>query len=52
MINLGFYSFTAKLMQSDKMNFFENGYKADKKWCQERDLNSRPPAYETSALAS
>ena len=22
------------------------------KWCQKRDLNSRPPAYETSALAS
>ena len=21
-------------------------------WCQERDLNSRPPAYETSALTS
>ena len=23
-----------------------------KKWCQERDLNPRPPAYETSALTS
>ncbi len=21
-------------------------------WCQERDLNPRPPAYETSALTS
>lgn len=43
-----------KTPNSDKTNKDGNSniiYKPDK-WCQGGDLNSRPPAYETSALAS
>lgn len=43
-----------KTPNSDKTDRDGNSniiYKPDK-WCQGGDLNSRPPAYETSALAS
>ncbi len=52
MINISFCKITAILLQSEKKMILKNGKKPDNNWCQERDLNSRPPAYETSALTS
>jgi len=46
MINRSCCKLTANLLQSVKCDIVINSYKALLIWCQERDSNPRPPAYE------
>jgi len=48
---IGYCKVTAKLLQSKESEIFMIGCNCDCKWCQEGDLNSRPPAYETKTIS-
>lgn len=42
----------AEFLPTKFFKVFENRYKAHEEWCQERDLNPRPPAYEVCTSLS